>query len=156
MEHPRWWQYGLLGGVAFSLATLVKVIGTIMRGAMERVAWTEAMGFALVIFGMGFMGGVVAWLGRGLSQRLGLVGDALVGMAVLLVTFTTCMLLFDPELLGSKWRSGGQIMLGLGALVGLIGGAWVGHDLRTHGALQKRHRSSSGSTTRDQSLRGEK
>ena len=135
-----WWQYGLLGGIVLSLTTLVKVILAVVRGWVGDVNWTEAVGFAAAIFGMGFVCGLVAWVGQGLSRRFGLVGDAFVGMAVMLVFFVACILLFDPGSLGPKWSSGGLPMLGLGAVVGLIGGAWVGHDLRKEQAKQKRKR----------------
>lgn len=136
MRFPPWWQYGLLGGGILSLTTFVKAIPAVIRGVGEEVGLTEAVGFAAAIFGMGFVCGLVAWAGRGFSRRFGLVGDALVGMVVMLVFFGACMLLFDPSLLGPKWSSGGLPMFGLGTLVGLIGGVWVGRDLRRHWAEQ--------------------
>ncbi|HTU17847.1 MAG TPA: hypothetical protein VMG10_07255 [Gemmataceae bacterium] len=136
----RWWQYGLLGGFVLSLTTLVKVLRAVVRGAVGEAKWTEAVGFAVAIFGMGFVCGLVAWAGRGLSRRFGLVGDAFVGMVVMVVFFVACMLLFSPELLGAKWSVGGLPMLGLGAVVGLIGGVMVGQELRKDKTKQKRKR----------------
>ncbi len=137
MRYPRWWQYGLLGGVFLSVTTLVRAIPDVIRGALTEVVWTQVVGFLAAIFGMGFVCGLVAWAGRGLSRRFGLAGDALVGVAVMLVFFASCILLFDPALLGPKWSSGGLPMLGLGATAGLIGGAWIGYDLRKYCAGQE-------------------
>jgi hypothetical protein len=137
MRYPRWWQCGLLGGVSLSVTTLVRAIPDVICGALTEVGWTQVVGFLAAIFGMGFVCGLVAWAGRGLSRRFGLVGDAILGMAVMLVFFALCMLLFESALLGTKWSSGGLPMLGLGALAGLFGGAWIGHDLRKYWAGQE-------------------
>src|SRR5947208_2412659 len=142
MRFTRWWQYGLLGGLVLSLATIIKLIRTVLMGAViagaaGKAGWTEAVAFAVAIFGMGFVCGLVIWAGRGISRRLGLFGDAMVGMVVMLVFFTACMFLFDPDLLGPKLSSGGLPMLGFGALLGLVGGAWVGRDLRKEWVKQE-------------------
>jgi hypothetical protein len=122
----RWWQSGLIGGVTLSLVTAIKVVRAIIRGTAGDGEWSEAVFFALAIFGMGFLCGVIAWFGRGLYNRLGMLGDALVGMVVMVVFFLSCMTLFDPEMLGAK----GIPMIGLAVVFGLIGGAWMGRDLR--------------------------
>ena len=137
MVSIRWWHCGLLGGVVLSLATFIKVIGAVVTGAMVEAGWTEAAGFVATIFGMGFLCGVVAWAGRGLSRRFGMVGDAMVGMGVMLIFFASCMLLFSPEMLGKKLSVGGLPMFGLGAILGLVGGAWTGRDLRRALAKQE-------------------
>jgi len=124
----RWWQFGLFGGIVLSIATAVKVIRAIFRGEVE---WGEDDGFATAIFGMGFLCGVIVWAGKGLHQRLGMVGDAIVGLVVMVAFFISCMLLFEPELLGAKFQNGGLPMLGMAVVLGLIGGAWTGRDLRT-------------------------
>jgi hypothetical protein len=130
----RWWQFGLFGGVVLSLATAVKVIRAVVRGAAGEADWGEAAWFAAAIFGMGFLCGVIVWAGKGLYRRLGMAGDAIVGSAVMVAFFTSCMLLFEPELLGAKFSSGGVPMLGLAVLLGLIGGAWIGRDIRKEAA----------------------
>jgi hypothetical protein len=79
---------------------------------------------------MGFVCGVVAWTGRGLYDRIGMAGDAIVGVAVMVVFFLACMIAFEPALLGSKFRVGGLPMLGLAIVVGAICGPWFGRDLR--------------------------
>jgi hypothetical protein len=50
--------------------------------------------------------------------------------------FVSCMLLFEPEMLGAKFWNGGAPMLGLAVGIGLIGGAWIGRDLRKEWAKQ--------------------
>jgi hypothetical protein len=129
---PSWW---LLGGLVLSLATIIKLIRTVLIGAVAagQAGWTEALSFAVAIFGMGFLCGLVIWAGRGLSRRLGLVGDAIVGMVVMLVFFTACMLLFDPALLGP----GGLPMFVFGGLLGLVSEAWFGRNLRKEWAKQE-------------------
>jgi hypothetical protein len=129
MRSLRWWQYGLVGGTILSLATLIKVVRAVARGAAGEAEWGEAAGFAAAIFGMGFLCGVVVWAGRGLYRRLGMAGDAIVGLTVMVVFFISCMLLFDPELLTEN-LSGGLLMLAFGAVLGLVGGAWIGRDVR--------------------------
>ncbi len=143
MRLTRWWQFGLFGGAVLSLATAVKVVRAVVRGEVDVGELSEAAWFAAAIFGMGFLCGVIAWIGRGLHQQLGMAGDAVVGVAVMLVFFVSCMLLFAPEMLGAKFSSGGAPMLGLAVVVGLIGGAWIGRDLRKewakHEREQRRH-----------------
>jgi hypothetical protein len=130
MRTVRWWQFGLFGGVVLSLATAIKVVRAIVGGSAAGAEWGEAAGFAAAIFGMGFLCGLIVWAGRNLYQRLGMVGDAVVGVAVMVTFFLSCMLLFEPEMLGAHFLSGGVPMLGLAVVIGLIGGAWTGHDLR--------------------------
>jgi hypothetical protein len=45
--------------------------------------------------------------------------------------------LFEPAMLGSKFSTGGAPMLGLAVLLGLIGGAWIGRDVRKELAKQE-------------------
>jgi hypothetical protein len=126
----RWWHYGLLGGGVLMVATSVKIVEALVVGHLDAARWAEAARLLPLTFGMGFVCGLVAWAGRGLSRRFGLWGDALVGMAIGLVFFTACMRVFDPELLGPKLRAGGLPMLGMGAALGLLGGFLTGRDLR--------------------------
>jgi len=130
-----WWQYGVFGGVVLSIATVVKMVRALFRGAEGEGHWTTAVGFAAFIFGMGFVCGLIVWAGRGLSRRFGMLGDAIVGMIVTLVLATTCTLVFGgPQALAE----GGLLVLGLGAVVGLILGAWIGRDLRKEWEKEER------------------
>jgi hypothetical protein len=126
----RWWQFGLSGGVALSIATAVNVVRAIVRGSISDAEWGEAVAFAAAIFGMGFLCGVIVWSGKGLYRRIGMAGDALVGVAVMVAFFLSCMLLFAREMLWDKFWIGGAPMLGLAVVLGLGGGAWIGRDLR--------------------------
>ena len=130
-----WWQLGILGALVLSAATLFKVVGALFDGVKHPVAWFDAAIFALEIAVMGFACGVVVWAGSGLHERLGRLGDAIVGAVVMVAFFTMCMLLFDPALLGPRFGSGGLPMFGLAIVFGAIGGAWVAHDVRKHRAL---------------------
>lgn len=126
----EWWQAGLLGGAVLSLATAVKVISAIVKGAAGEADLGETAGLAAAVFGIGFLCGVLAWAGKGLSRRFGMAGEALVGAVVMAVFFLLCTLLFAPEFLGSKFASGGVPMLGLAVIGGGVGGAKLGRDLR--------------------------
>jgi hypothetical protein len=123
----RWWECGLIGGIVLSGTTVVNAVKAIVGG--RTVPFGELLSVAIVVFFVGFLCGVIAWSGRGLHQRLGAVGDALVGAAVMVAFFICCMFLFAPELLGAKLHDGGLLMLGIAALAGVIGGIWFGHDL---------------------------
>ena len=124
----RWWEAGLIGGTVLSVATVANAIKAVL-GGIHGMPWDEVFSVAIVVFFMGFLCGVIAWSGRGLHQRLGAIGDALVGMAVMVAFFSCCMLFFAPELLGAKLRDGGLQMFGMAALIGVIAGVWFGHDL---------------------------
>lgn len=129
----KWWQFGLVGAVALSVATAVKVIRSLVRGTMGESGFSEALLFAAAIFAMGFICGVVVWVGRGWHRHIGMAGDALLGMVVMVVFFLSCMAVFDPEMLGAKFTSGGVPMLVLGSIIGLVVGASAGRDLRKKG-----------------------
>lgn len=120
----------MVGGLVLSFATFIKLIRAVARGAAGGADWGEVAGFAAMIFAIGFACGVVNWIGLGLSRRFGAAGDALVGVAVMVVFFLGCMLAFDPGLLGPKLASGGMPMFGLAVVAGLVLGVWIGHDLR--------------------------
>ena len=126
----RWWQFGLIGGVVLSLATAGKFVRALVTGGADDIDWSEAGGFAIAIFAMGSICGLVVWMGRGLHRRIGIVGDAIVGVTVMLLFFLSCMLLFDPAMLGEKFLDGGAFMLGFAFVIGLIAGPWIAHDVR--------------------------
>jgi hypothetical protein len=124
----RWWECGLIGGIVLSGATVANAIKAAFGWLDSPVPWGDAIEVAVAVFFMGFLCGVIAWSGKGLHRRLGAIGDALVGVAVMVAFFVCCMLLFAPELLGAKLHDGGLLMLGIATLIGAIGGVWFGHD----------------------------
>lgn len=134
----RWWQYGLFGAIVLSLATAIKVIPTVVLAVVLGIAgegdWGEVAGFAAAIFGIGFLCGLIVWAGKGLYHKIGWTGDAIVGVAVMVAFFVSCMLLFEPEMLGAEFANGGAPMLGLAVVSGFICGPWFGRDLRSLGA----------------------
>jgi hypothetical protein len=125
-----WWQFGLYGGIGLSFIGAIRLIRAVISGIAGQASWAEAIGFVALMFGMGFMCGVMVWAGRGLYHTLGMLGDAIVGLVVLVCFCLSCMLVFSPEMLGAMFSSAGIPMLVLAAVLGLIGGAWTGHDLR--------------------------
>ena len=124
-----WWKCGILGGIVLSSATLIKVIGAIPRFFTEDVPWSEFVFLPFAVFGMGFVCGSLVGVLRGLSSRLGIVGDVVIGAAVMNIYFLCCMALFDPKMLSSE-ALGGAMMLFFATVTGMIGGAWLGNDLR--------------------------
>jgi hypothetical protein len=136
----RWWQFGLCGGTALLLATVVKVIRAAFRGTLGEAGedeWGETAAFASFLFGIGFLCGVIVWAGRGLHEKIGMVGDAIVGVVVMVTFFASCILLADPELFRSKFSYGGLPMLGMAVFLGLVCGPWIGRDLRKEAARQE-------------------
>lgn len=127
----RWWQFGLFGAFVLLLATAVKAVLVASVGRTHsEINSGEVASFCTTIFGMGFLCGIVVWASRGISRRFGPAGDAAVGLIVIEVFFVSCMLLFDPALLGSKFRQGGLPMLGFAVPLGLFGGWYIGRDFR--------------------------
>jgi hypothetical protein len=130
MHTVRWWQFGLVGGFALSVATAVKLVHAIFRGAAGEATLGNSLGLFALTFAMGFACGVVARVGRGLHDRIGVIGDSIVGVAVMIVFFLACMLVFEPDLLGTKFRAGGLPMLVVAIVIGAICGPWFARDLR--------------------------
>jgi hypothetical protein len=158
MQRVRWWQFGLIGGFALSVATLIKFVRAVARGLGGQAELGEAVEVAVAVFAMGFLCGVIVWAGRGLYPLFGMAGDAIVGVAVMVFFFLCCMVLFDPELLGAKFSVGGAPMLGLAVVIGLICGPWFGRDLRKEFADEdsRTHRSEPESRTEHDSLEAER
>jgi hypothetical protein len=138
MRALRWWQFGLLGGFSLTAGTLIKLVNAVHGGAALGAGWGEVAGVAAAVFGMGFVCGLIVWAGRGLYQWLGMAGDAIVGVTVMVTFFVACMLLFEPELLGAKFFSGGAPMLALAVVLGLIFGPWAGRDWRCEFASREK------------------
>ena len=134
----RWWQFGLTGGAVLSIATTIKLIRALAGGRRGEADWSEAAGFAVEIFAMGFLCGVIVWLGNGLHYRFGLIGDALLGLVVMIVFFICCMYLFDPMMLGANFIPDGVFMLGFAVIAGLFGGVLIGRDIRKTASEQNR------------------
>jgi hypothetical protein len=126
----RWWMFGLVGGGVLLVATAVKFVRVLVGGVGGEGGLLEALTFAALLFGVGFACGVIVWAGRGLYRWIGLAGDAVVGSVVMIVFFMACMLAFSPDLLAEKLFAGGLPMLGMAVVLGAIGGAWTGRDVR--------------------------
>ena len=78
---------------------------------------------------MGFLGGTLVWFLHALSLRFGLRGDAIMGIIVMHAFFLNCMFVFAPSMLLGETLGRGIMPL-FGALIGLLLGEWIGHDLR--------------------------
>lgn len=131
MRKLTWLWCGLLGGTGLSIVTLRKLIQAIVAGRAGGADLSEAGGFFALMFTIGFVCGLVAWAGLELSRRFGTVGDALTGVAVMVVFFLGCALAFTPQMLGPRFiDSGGIGLFGLAIVAGLYLGISVGRDLR--------------------------
>lgn len=126
----RWWKIGLLGSAALSLFPAMRLAWALVAGGMGRAEWRQAPAFFAAIFGIGFLCGVVAWALKGLSRRFGMAGDALVGAAVMATLCLSCMFLPVPDMLASQFVSEPALMLTVMVVAGMIGGVWIGRDLR--------------------------
>jgi len=135
----KWWQFGLFGGVVLSIVTAIKAIAALIVGTFGQTEWVlaDTGGFAAAIFGMGFLSGLIVWAGRGLYTHIGIVGDAIIGLAVMEVFFLSCMFIFRPEMLGSKFTNVGLPMLIIAAVTGPICGVWFGRDFRKEFTIPK-------------------
>jgi hypothetical protein len=125
-----WWTSGFVGAFilsALTLANIGKVVWDAVTGAA--VPWAELAPLPFIVFGLGFICGVVVWLLRGASQQLGWIGDSLIGVVVMNIFFMSCMILFAPEMVKEN-ISGGAMMLGLATVIGAIAGPFWGRDIR--------------------------
>jgi hypothetical protein len=130
MSVRRFWTAGLVGGSVLSTVASRKFVFAYWFGKTPRPNMTGFVPFIATIFGMGFACGTVAWAARGLARRYGPVGDAIAGALVMLVYFSSCLVLFAKELLTEQRWHQAALMLALGVAAGLIFGAWIGRDLR--------------------------
>ena len=103
----RWWHFGLIGGGVLSAATAIKLVRALIGGRAGKADWSEAAGFGMAVFAMDFLCGFIVWAGKGLHRRFGMVGDAIVGLAVMVAFSVCCMWLFHPAMLGAKFASSG-------------------------------------------------
>ncbi len=127
MGEVRWWQWGLVGGLALAALTFVNFILALPRFFTADVRWWELPAVPFAAFGMGFACGVVAWALRPLPLRFGRPGAAVAGAAILNVFFLLCMLLFDRDMLAGR-RPGAGLMLGLATAIGSVMGFASGRD----------------------------
>jgi hypothetical protein len=126
----QWWQCGSIGAGLFLLVTVIGMpVKIFLANEGKPFPWSEFPWFALMIAIMGFILGVVFWLCRILTRRLGRAGDALTGLLIGDTFFLICMWLFQRESL-LRFDSDTRIMLAVGTVVGLVLGVWIGNDLR--------------------------
>jgi len=124
----RWWTWGIIGGISLSLLTLIKGLAAVLF--LRPGEWDATAAVApLLTFGMGFICGSLAGLLRGLSRRMGLFGDAMIGAVVADAYFLCCMFCFCPQMLTGEEPGRGQMLLGA-TLLGMICGPWFGRDFR--------------------------
>jgi hypothetical protein len=113
--------------------TLANVVAAIPRFFREDVPWGEVATLPFAVFGMGFVCGALVGLLRGLSRRLGWVGDAMIGALVMVVFFLCCMACFDREMLLGR-QPGREGMLLFAALTGLVVGPVIARDVKGESA----------------------
>ena len=134
MENRRdttWWQFGLIGGIALSLATLYKFVHALPRLFQQPFPWSALVAAPVAAFLLGFACGCVVWCLRSISSRFGLAGDAIIGVVVVNVYFLLVAVLVDRNLL-RLWveRESAAVILGVAAVVGAGGGLLWGLQQR--------------------------
>lgn len=129
MQRFKWWQCGLIGGVALSLVTVLHIVFSLPDFISHKIPWSGLVAVPLAVLAAGFGCGVIVWVAAPLSRKLGMLGDAIVGMLTLVFFFLACMVLFDRSLLSPDPRRS-LPMFGLAAVGGAIAGAWFGRDWR--------------------------
>lgn len=149
MKRLTWWHCGLLGLIVLAATTLIgaplKIIAYIFRYPGTDVPWHELPLFFLGIVGMGFSCGVVGWFVWLLARRLGAIGDAMIGIVVMVFFFFLCMAVFDRSLLVPD-PSKSLPMWIMAIVAGSILGVWCGRDLRKwtrEQQTQERHKGQS-------------
>lgn len=133
MKRLTWWHCGLFGLIVLLAATLIgaplKIILYIFRYPGTDIPWRDLPLFCLAIASMGFTCGVVGWFVWLLARRLGAIGDAMIGIVVMVFFFFLCMLIFDRSLLVPD-PSKGLPMWILAIVFGIMLGVWCGRDFR--------------------------
>jgi len=75
-----WWQCGLIGGITFSFATLIKASRSIPRLFRGDEEWIELPRFAIAVFAVGFVCGALVGILRRSSTLRGSAADGLIGV----------------------------------------------------------------------------
>lgn len=131
VKYPSWWLCGLAGMAISSVAVIVTIIKRCGRFPQNDVPWFELPCFIVGILAIGFGLGLVVWLMLPFSRRFGEIGDAFVGIVVMVLFFLMCMIAFDPSLITPD-PSRGLPMFGLAVVVGTFLGVSVGKDIRKY------------------------
>lgn len=126
-SETSWWQFGLIGGIALSLATVYKALRFLQRVAPQFGPWWDFFAVAALVFCLGFVCGCLVWWLHGLSSRGGLLGDALIGAVVANVYFVLLCAVADRDLL-RLWTDpvGGPTVVGAATVIGSGGGVLIG------------------------------
>ena len=136
----RWWHWGLIGGCALSIATAQKVLGAIpsvLAGSMPlREFLLELPLFALGIFTLGFVCGVVGWAVWRVLRRTGRFADAVVGAVVLCTFLLLCYWWFD----GPRDWAAVILFCTFGVVVGGVVGFTTGGKMREDAWEEQRRR----------------
>lgn len=124
-----WWVCGIIGGVTLSVMTVGNIVVALPWAFREEVRWWQLAALPFVVGAMGFVSGSLVGLLRGLSRRLDSVGDGIIGAVAGAVYFLCCTAYFDHDGL-LRGDPGSAVLVLTGALIGLLGGIWVGHGIR--------------------------
>jgi hypothetical protein len=130
-RNVSWWHFGVIGGLALSLATGYKFLQAIPRLWNGIIPWTELLAIAGLAFLIGSICGCVVWFLRKLSSRFGLTGDAVIGAVTVNVYFPLLAAFVDRELL-RLWMVKESVltMFGVATVLGAGAGLLFGMDQR--------------------------
>lgn len=115
-----------------AVITLLKSIAAIVGGIYRGDGMLDALGVSAAAFVAGFVCGVIFWSGKGLSRRLGRVGDALVGAITMLAFFVMILFMSGHATLQHGFRSDEAPMLFVGVFLGAGLGLVNGYDPQKH------------------------
>lgn len=127
MKRISWWQCGLIGAVVLSVATIEKLIKSVLMFSPVEFSWYGLLCFQLLIFAVGFICGFILWLALPLSRKLGRLGDGIIGIVTMEFFFLICMIIFDPSMLMPDPLKA-LPMLGMAMVFGFLLGMWMGRD----------------------------
>lgn len=127
---PKPLIFGTIGGATLLIMTAQNVVVALFTGGAGGASPLELAGLLVDACAMGIACGLIAWAGQALARRVGWIGDAIVGVVVMVAFFAMCMWLFDREMLTTKFYDGGLPMFVFAAVLGAVAGPITARDLR--------------------------
>ena len=79
MARLRWWQYGILSGIALSMLLLSKIVDGLLNGELAVADIAGELIVVAMFFPVGFLCGLIVWAGQKLTRRFGMLGGAITG-----------------------------------------------------------------------------
>lgn len=134
MRSAPWWIWALMGASFPIVVTIRKHISDLPAVIAGEEDLVEFLGMLAGLAVIGAGGGLLIWVGLGLSRRYGVVGDGLIGMIVLPYSVAAVVLLIYPGIISDRALLLALLTTGLPVLVllligGFSLGVWFGHNV---------------------------